>query len=190
MKRLAVVLVVMGLGLFLFVPVAGSEEVTVDDYIDFWRPTIGLWEGTIEMDGETHATIIRKRIAPNNKCILFTSERNGVPGTQQLQGYDPRAGHAISWVVDNEGRLRTQTIVIDGLKKGLKAAEGVGGSWTLTAINDDGTTVTTTCRWTVAELSQTRWVMVWSDVKEDGQPKPDIKMILERQQPARKRRAQ
>jgi hypothetical protein len=32
--------------------------------------------------------------------------------------------------------------------------------------------------------------MVWSDVKEDGEPKPDMKMVLERQQPARKRRAQ
>jgi hypothetical protein len=41
MKRLSLVLVVMGLGLFLFVPTAAAEEVTVDDFVEFLAKQCG-----------------------------------------------------------------------------------------------------------------------------------------------------
>ena len=78
--------------------------------------------------------------------------------------------------------------MIDGMKKGMKMAKGVGGSWELKRFTNDGKTITTTSKWTMSEVDETHRVMVWSDVKEDGKPKPDTKMALERQ-PERERRA-
>jgi hypothetical protein len=189
MKRLSLVLVVMGLGLFLFVPVAAAEELTADDYVEFWRPVIGTWQGTIEIDGQAGSTTFRFRIAPNRKCILVSDEGDG-PGLQQIQVYDPVAKHEIAWGVDKDGQRQIQTIVTDGVKKGMRAAKGVGGSWELKVFTNDGRTITETSKWVFTELSDTSVAIVWSDVRRDGEPKPDSKLILERQQPARKRRAQ
>ena len=102
--------------------------------------------------------------------------------------YDPVAKHEIAWGVDKDGQRQIQTIVIDGMKKGMKMAKGVGGSWELKRFTNDGKTITTTSKWTLTEVDETHMVMVWSDVKEDGNPKPDTKMALERQ-PERERRA-
>jgi hypothetical protein len=143
----------------------------------------------IESDGQAVPTTFRFRIAPNRKCILVSDEGDG-PGLQQIQVYDPVAKHEIAWGVDKDGQRQIQTIVIDGMKKGMRAATGVGGSWELKVFANDGRTITTTCKWTIAELSDTKHVTVWSDIKEDGESKPDSKLILERQQPARKRRTQ
>jgi hypothetical protein len=129
----------------------------------------------------------RLRIAPNKKCILLYDDSDGVPGTQQLQVYDPVAKHEIAWGVDKDGQRQIQKIMIDGMRKGMKAAKGVGGSWELKVFTNDGKTITTTCKWSFAQLDETHSTMVWTDVKEDGNPKPDTKLVLERQ-PERTRR--
>ena len=165
----------------MVVPAAAAEDLTADDYMEFWKPVVGTWKGTFELDGKTVPITFRLRIAPNKKCILLYDDSDGEPGTQQLQVYDPVAKHEIAWGVDKDGRRQIQKIMIDGMKKGMKAAKGVGGSWEAKEFTNDGKTITTTCKWSFTRLDDTHSTMVWTDVKEDGKPKPDMKMALERQ---------
>ena len=51
----------------------------------------------------------------------------------------------------------------------------------------DGTTTTLTSKLSCLECSENRVVLVWSDRKEDGQPKPDLKWICERQPEAERK---
>lgn len=188
MKRLLLALAVVASVFFVAVPtVAVAQELTADDFIEFWTPNVGTWKGTFELDGQTRPITFRFRISPNKKCILLYYDSEGMPGTQQLQVYDPVAKHEIAWGVDEKGQRQIQTIVIDGMKKGMKMANGVGGSWELKRFTNDGTTITITSKWTMTEVDEKHRVMVWSDVKEDGKAKPDTKMTLERQ-PERERR--
>lgn len=189
MKRLLLALTVVGIAFLLAAPSAAvAQELTADDYVAFWENNVGTWKGTFEQDGKVSEITFRTRIAPNKKCLLHYDELDGTPGTQQLQVYDPIAKHEIAWCVDKDGQRIIQAIVIDGMKKGMKAAKGVGGSWEAKTFRNDGTTSTITCKWVFAEYDGQRSVMVWSDVKEDGVSKPDMKMVLERQ-PERQRRA-
>ncbi len=165
---------------------AAAEELTADDYIEFWRPVAGVWKGTFEIEGEVHPITFRLRIAPNKKCIVINDTIEGVPGTQQLQVYDPVARKEIAWGVDNEGNRQIQTIVIDGMEKGKKAAPGIGGSWELNVFRGDGTTTTTTSEWEFARFDGQLSEMVWSNVTTDGVAKPDVKMTLERQRSRRR----
>jgi len=189
MTRLLPVMALVAIVIFLVAPPTSAQELTADDYIEFWQPIVGTWKGTFELDGKTSPTTFRFRIAPNKKCILLYSDSDGVPGTQQLQVYDPVAKHEIAWGVDKDGQRQIQTIVTDGVKKGMKAAKGVGGSWELKVFTNDGKTITRTCKWSFAQLDETHFTMVWTDVKEDGNPRPDTRMVLERQ-PERQRRSQ
>lgn len=187
MKKLVLALTVVGFISFSAAPVAMAQELTADDFVAFWQPQVGTWRGTFEIDGKASPITFRMRVAPNKKCILVYDESDGVPRTQQLQAYDPVAKHEIAWGVDKDGQRQIQDIMIDGMKKGMKAAKGVGGSWECKLFTNGGKTITTTCKWTIVEQDDTHLEVVWSDVKEDGNPKPDIKMSLERQ-PERGRR--
>lgn len=187
MKRLLCALTVVGCVSFLAAPVAVAQELTADDYVTFWQPLMGTWQGTFESDGKVMPLTFRIRTSPNKKCILLYDSSEEVPGTQQLQVYDPVAKHEIAWGVDKEGQRQIQTIVVDGMKKGMKMVKGVGGSWEAKQFTNDGQTITLTCKWIVAELDETHGVLVWSDVKEDGISKPDMKMTLKKQ-PDRVRR--
>ena len=71
MKRLLLALTVVGLAFFLAAPTAVvAQELTADDYIEFWTPNVGTWKGTFEIDGQTRPITFRFRISPNKKCIL------------------------------------------------------------------------------------------------------------------------
>jgi hypothetical protein len=62
---------------------------------------------------------------PQQKVHPVYDERSeAVPGTQQLQVYDPVAKHEIAWGVDKDGQRSIQTIVIDGMKKGIESSQG------------------------------------------------------------------
>lgn len=188
MNRLLRSAAVIGIICFLVAPVVTGQELTVDDYIKFWTPTVGTWKGTFEHDGKVDSIVFRVRVAPNKKCLLLYDETNGMPGTQHLQTYDPVSKKEIDWCVDKEGNRQIQTITIDGMEKGKVAAKGAGGSWEVKLFNNDGTTGTITCKWVFTELDDKHSVMVWSEVKEDGVSKPDMRMKLERQ-PERERRS-
>jgi hypothetical protein len=76
------------------------------------------------------------------------------------------------------------------MKKGMQAAKGVGGSWELKVFHNDGKITITTCKWSFVELDDTHSKMVWTDLKEDGVPKLDTIMTLQRQSEQRRRNRQ
>ena len=55
------------------------------------------------------------------------------------------------------------------------------GGRELKVFGNDGKTTTTICKWTIAQLDEKQVVIEWSDVKENGNPKRDFKMSVERQ---------
>jgi hypothetical protein len=55
------------------------------------------------------------------------------------------------------------------------------GGRELKVFGNDGKTTTTICKWTIAQLDEKQVVIERSDVKENGNPKRDFKMSVERQ---------
>lgn len=189
MKRLLLALTVVGFIFFLAAPATVvAQELTAEDYVNFWQPLVGTWRGTAEVGGESTPITFRFRVSPNKKCLLLYDDSDGVPGTQQLQVYDPVAKQEIAWGVDKDGQRQIQTIVVNGMKKGMKAAKGVGGTWEIKLSTNDGQTIMTKGKWAFVKVDETHVVMEWTDLKEDDKAKPDTKMTLERQ-PERERRA-
>lgn len=181
MSRLLFAFGVVAIVFSAAVQIATAQGLTADDYIEFWQPMVGTWEGTFELNGETNPITFRFRISRNKKCILLYHEVAGKPGTQQLQAYNPVTKKEIAWGVDKDGNRQIQTIAIDGMAKGKRAAKGVGGSWELRVLRNDGTTSTTVSEWSFTQLDEKQSAMVWSNVVEDGVAKPDTKLTLERQ---------
>jgi len=126
-----------------------AEEPTIEDYTTFWRPVLGSWKMTNDTDGKITTGTFKFRIAPNKKCVLLYHGGEGEPFTQQLQGYDPVAKKLVAYGFSDNGNFQIQTIGIDGFKKGMKAAKGVGGDWELKVFASDGTTTTSTSKWEV-----------------------------------------
>ena len=90
MKRLLLALTVVGFVFFLAAPTAVvAQELTADDYIEFWTPNVGTWKGTFELDGQTIPITFRFRISPNKKCILFYDDSDGSAGDAATSGVRP-----------------------------------------------------------------------------------------------------
>ena len=182
MRRYFFMLTSVGLVLAAIAQQSPAEELTAKDYTDFWRPVVGNWKMTDEMGGETTTGIFRFHVAPNKKCILLYHGAPGAPYTQQLQGYDPVTKKLIAVGFRDTGDYQIQTIIIDGMEKGKIAAKGIGGSWEMKVFGTDGKTTITTSKWSFEDVGKKRVVMLWSDMKEDGKPVPELRMTLERQE--------
>jgi len=180
-------LAVVGLVFFLAIPAAVAEEFTADDYMEFSKPNVGTWKATSESNGKTETGTFRFRPARNGKCFLLYSEGLGGPPAQQLEGYDPVSKKIVAWGFTGGGDCWLQTISVDGLKKGMKMAPGISGTWDTRVSTRDGKTITTTSKWTLPRVDEQQLVLVWSDLKEDGKPIPDKKITLERQPDQRQR---
>jgi hypothetical protein len=182
MTRFVAPLVVVGLGLLLLTAPVSGEELTTDDYIQFWKPCIGKWKMTDDVFGEISTGTFEIRFSPNRKCLLLYHGSEGEPFTQQLQGYDPVGKKQIAFGFSENGNFQIQTITVDGMRKGMKAAKGVGGDWELKVFRTDGTTSITTCKWKWAELEKDKIVMVWFDATRDGEAvSGEVRMTLERE---------
>jgi hypothetical protein len=157
-----------------------KEALTADDYIEFWKPLVGSWKSTTEINGKTTSGTFRFRLARNQKCLLLYSEDEGGQSVQQIQGYDPATKRSVAWGFTHDGSVWFQAIVIEGMKKGMKAAAGVGGTWEKRISSRDGKTVTQTAKWVFPQVDDKRLAILWSDLKEDGKPISDVKFTLER----------
>ena len=178
MNRL--VLGFLGVVFVLFALPALAQEPTVEDAIDFWKPHEGLWNATSETNGKTETGIFSFRRARNDKCFLLYSEGLGDTPVQQLQGYDPVAKKYVAWGFTADGSCWQQTISVDGLKANMKLAAGIGGKWESRVSTKDGTTTTTTSKWSFPVVTENQLVIVWSDVKEGDKTLPDSKLTMER----------
>jgi hypothetical protein len=165
---------------FMMVPAGVAEELTADDYMEFWQPIIGSWNMTVESQGETTKGTFLFEMSRNKKCLILC-HGGDEPYTQQLQGYDPVSKKQIAFGFTGEGDFWIQTIGVDGMAKGKKAAKGVGGDWEHKIFSSDGKTTTRTSKWTWREMGRNKIVMVWYDIKEDGKVVPgEHIMTLER----------
>jgi hypothetical protein len=162
----------------LFALPALAQDPTVEDAIDFWKPHEGLWDGTYDTNGKIEKGIFSFRRARNDKCFLIYAEGLGGTPVQQLQGYDPVAKKFVAWGFTADGSCWQQTISVDGLKAKMKLAAGIGGKWESRVSTKDGTTTTTTCKWTFPEVTENQLVIVWSDVKEGDKTLPDSKLTM------------
>ena len=150
---------------FLGFSTVSAEEPTIGDYTTFWRPSVGSWKMTIDADGEIITGTFKFRIAPNKKCCLLYLGGEGGPFIQQLQGFDPVAKKLVSHGFTETGDRWIQTFNIEGMKKGMKAATGVGGDWEKIVYGADGTTKTATSTWKFLQVEQNKIVMEWSNIK-------------------------
>jgi hypothetical protein len=166
--------------LLLGVSVISAKEPTVADYTTFWRPIVGSWKMTNDADGKITTGTFKFRISPNKKCVLLYHGEKGEPFMQQLQGYDPVAKKLLAFGFSENGNFQIQTICIDGMAKGKKAAKGDGGNWEQKVFGTDGTTTTSTSKWKFTHLEKDKVVMEWSDI-EGGEDQPKkLTMTLER----------
>ena len=100
---------------------------------------------------------------------------------QQLQGYDPVAKKLVAFGFSGDGNFQIQTIKVDGMKKGMTAAKGVGGDWELKVFAADGTTKTNISKWEFTQLEKDKVVMTWSKVEGNDPDQPNrLTMTLER----------
>jgi hypothetical protein len=162
--------------------VAGDP--TIEDYTMFWKPVEGTWKMTNDRDGKKTTGTFEFKIAPNNKCVLLYHGVPGAPYTQQLQGYDPVAKRLVAYGFTGDGNFQIQTIGIDGMKKGLKAAKGIGGDWDHKIFKADGTTTAITSKWKWTHLEKDKIVMEWYDVKDAEDGAKRLVMTLERKEKA------
>jgi hypothetical protein len=167
---------------FLSFPTVSAEEPTIGDYTTFWRPTVGSWKMTIDADGEVITGTFKFRIGPNKKCCLLYHGAEGGPFIQQLQGYDPVAKKLVANGVSETGDRWIQTFNIDGMKKGMRAAEGVGGDWEKIVYGADGTTKTATSTWKFLQVEENMIVMEWSNIKGNIDDHKKLTMTLEREE--------
>lgn len=164
---------------FIALPVL-AQDPTVEDAIDFWKPHEGLWNATSETNGMTETGIFSFRRARNDKCFVLYSEGLGDTPVQQLQGYDPVAKKFVAWGFTADGSCWQQTISVDGLKSKMKLAAGIGGNWESRVSTKDGTTKTTTSRWSFCEVTDNQLVIAWTDIEEGNYSQPDSKLTLVR----------
>lgn len=181
MIRLFHTSLVIGFAFVLSGSPAMGQDVTADDYIQLWKPLVGAWKMTTDVYGEPRVGTFDFQLAPNEKCFLIYHGAEGVPFTQQLEGYDPVIKKHVAFGFCEDGVFQIQTISVEGMRKGLKAAKGIGGDWEAKRFSPDGKLTTLTSKWRFAEFTDNKIVMFWSDVKRDGKPVGETTMTLERQ---------
>ena len=164
----------------LSISAVSAEEPTIGDYTTFWRPCVGSWKMTMDADGEITTGTFKLRIAPNKKCILLYHGGDDESFTQQLQGYDPVAKKIVAYGFSENGNFQIQTIGIDGMKKGMKAAKGVGGDWEMKVFAANGTTTSSTSKWKWTHLEKDKIVMEWFDIEGNVDETKRLVMTLER----------
>lgn len=188
MTRILFVLVLVNTVLFQSPSGASAQELTADDFLEFWQPHEGVWQSTYETEGKSEPCTFSFIRARNGKCFLLYATGLGGAPVQQLQGYDPVGKKTVAWAFTGDGSCWLQTIEIDGMKKGMKLSAGVGGTWESRVSTKDGKTSTTTEKWSCTHADENKLVIAWSEAKKDGQPQPDARIIHVRQPDQRERR--
>ena len=188
MNRLTFTMTFLGFICLVFAPATtAGEELTADDYIEFWRPLAGVWKGVIESGGKSMDTLWRARLARNQKCFVTYATGGDTPALQTIDGYDPGTGKWTFAGFDADGSYRLATIEFADMKKGKHLDKGVIGIFEMKKYSNDGKLTTSSSVMSCTEFAEDRIVLTWSDAKEDGKPVPDRKTVLKRQ-PERSRR--
>ena len=185
MNRLLPALAVVGLALLLVIPAAVAQELTADDYIQYFKPLEGSWKKTTESDGTVLHSTWRLRLSRTKTCFLSYEEGGGLPAMQTVDGYDPVAKKWTVAAFDAAGSFFLLTVHVANITKGKHLTKEVIGSSKFTIFKEDGTTTTMTSQLSCLECSDNRVVLLWSDTKDQAQPRPSLKWTFDRQPEAR-----
>jgi hypothetical protein len=165
-----------------------SQDVTANDYIEFWKPLVGSWKTEFETGGARIEGTSRVRLSRNNRCLVTYAEAEGQPSTQGIEGYDPGTKKWRRVSFDSDGGCGVITVEFTDMKKGKRLEKGVIGKIELTNSTKDDKTSTEADVMACIEFSENRIVFTGSDGEQAEQQVPVVTLTLERQ-PERERRA-
>jgi len=132
------------------------------------------------VNGKKTPGTIHFALAPNKKCLLTRYQGERLPATQRIDGYDAATREWIMMGFDADGGRYNATLDIADMKKGKRFGKGLIGRWEYTQSNADGTTASGSATFSCTEWGKGRYVVIWSDRKENGQSPPDLKWVQER----------
>lgn len=187
MNRLLLSLAVIGFILFLATPAAVAQELTPEDYVQYFKPLVGSWKTTTETDGKVIPGSFRLRVSQNGQCFIGYHEGGFLPSVQTIDGYDPATKKYITAEFNPELGFVLVTYECANVKPGKTLGEEVIGKCEVRAAGKDGKPSITTYIMKCTKVDEKMVVLVWADGKSNGNPVPDIKLTLERQ-PDRQRR--
>ena len=119
-----------------------SQDVTANDYIEFWKPLVGSWKTEFETAGARIEGTSRVRLSRNNRCLVTYAEAEGQPSTQGIEGYDTGTKKWRRVSFDSDGGYGVITVEFTDMKKGRRLEKGVIGKIELTNSTKDGKTST------------------------------------------------
>ena len=125
MNRLMPTLVFLGLVCLVSTSAGVAEELTADDYIEFWKPLAGVWKGVVESDGKSMDTLWRARLARNQKCFITYATGGDSPAMQTIDGFDPVTKR---WTVvgfDADGGFSIDAFELRDMQKGKRVGKGL-----------------------------------------------------------------
>jgi hypothetical protein len=168
--------------LITFVPAAPSvaeEEPTAKDYLNFFKPTVGSWKSTVEIDGQVMEGVWSTRLSPTEWCYVEHGKGNGQE-SQSIAGYDAEIK---GWKVtgfDSEGTLSVLLYRVHNMQDVNPLGVGATGSSEGKRVTVDGETTTTSGEWTCKECGKAKMVFLMTNRTENGQKQPDLKWVIER----------
>jgi len=165
-----------------------SQDVTANDYIEFWKPLVGSWKTEFETAGARIEGTSRVRLSRNNRCLVTYAEAEGQPSTQGIEGYDTGTKKWRRVSFDSDGGYGVITVEFTDMKKGKNLEKGVIGKIELTNSTKDGKTSTEADMMACTDFSEHRIVFTGSDGEQAEQHVPVVTLTMERQ-PERERRA-
>jgi hypothetical protein len=187
MKRLLLSLMVVGFVFFLAAPAAVAQELTADDYVELFKPLVGVWKNVTTVDGKAVEGRFWCRLSRTNKCLVSYGEGGTLPASESLQGYDPVAKQWKVAAFDADGGYSLTAITIKDMKKGKTLGTDYIATSETVRYSQDGKKTASSDTVKVTAFSQDRIEALVTDRKEDGQPQPDIKFVTERQLDERRR---
>lgn len=155
--------------------------VTAQDYIDFLKPFEGDWKTKLESEGKVVEGTWSGHLSPAKTCYITQGTVAGQPSFQGIDGYD--AGTK-KWTVasfDSNGGFALARIALEGVKRGDRFGRGVTFTGIERTSKKDGTTSEVTYTCICKECSINEIVYVVFNRKENGEPKPDQTLRMERQ---------
>lgn len=171
----------IGLALSLIAPDVGAQELTAEDYVQYFKPLVGSWKTTTETEGKVIPGSFRLCISQNGKCFVGYHEGGFLPSVQTIDGYDPATKKYITAEFNPELGFVVVEYECVNMKPGKTLGAEVIAKCAVKAAGKDGKPSITTYTMKCTKVDERAVVLVWADGRLNGQPVPDIKLTLERQ---------
>jgi hypothetical protein len=158
-------------------------------YADFWQPIVGTWEVTTEIEGEEEAgettpALLRFERYPLGLHYVSSTIVNGQEVGHGIHAYDPsrKCWHFVGYGVppDDDSPLHGTTWLMINLEEQKQVKTGTTFMAEGRDVMPDGKVVETRARWTAKLVEKDRMEFVFTEATRDGEPRPDVKTVLQR----------